>query len=346
LMRARRADSLVRRVVVVIRIAESLSQSTMAIAPVALRQPPAIFKVRELPALLVLVTALVWLFATKPAFRTPENLKQVAQEAGLLGILACGEALVILTGGIDLSVGAVAALAAVTAGPRMLHGTAWPLAMGLGLCAGAAAGWVNAALITWRKLSPILTTLATLFLFRALANIMTGGVPFTPLPDAFGALGQGFAPFIGLVVVAVVLAAVLSRTRFGRRLVAVGGSEQAVRLSGVSTDAILRRVYVLCGLLAGLVGLLLAAGTRSAMWSIADGYELEAIAAVVIGGVRLTGGEGSVLGAAIGAMIIVVMRNALFLGGVPYEQYGLITGSVILLAAFAEQYRRAREAKA
>jgi ribose transport system permease protein len=142
------------------------------------------------------------------------------------------------------------------------------------------------------------------------------------------------------------LALMLSRARFGRRVVAVGGSEQAVRLSGISTDAVLRRVYVASGLCAGLVGLLLAGGANSAMWSIADGYELEAIAAVVVGGVRLTGGEGSVIGAALGAIIIVVLKNALFLAGVPFEQYGLITGAVILLAAFAEQFRRARESRA
>lgn len=318
----------------------------MAIAPAALRQPPIAFKIRELPALLVLATALLWLLATKPAFWHGDNLKQVAQEAGLLGILACGEALVILTGGIDLSVGAVAALAAVTAGPRMMQGMAWPLAFVLGLAAGGAGGWLNGALITYRKLTPILTTLATWFLFRAITNITTGGVPYTPLPDAFGKLGQGYTPFIIFVFVAVVLAVVLARTRFGRRVVAVGGSEQAVRLSGVATDAVVRRVYLASGLCAGLVGLLLSAGANSAMWSIAEGYELEAIAAVVIGGVRLTGGEGSVLGAALGAVIIVVLKNALFLSGVPFEQYGLITGSVILLAAFAEQFRRAREAHA
>jgi ribose transport system permease protein len=307
--------------------------------------PPRIsaLKIRELPALLVLAVAIVWLVARQPAFRTPENLAQVAQEAGLLGVLACGEALVILTGGIDLSVGAVAALAAVTAAPRMLGGTPWPLAVLLGLGVGGAAGWLNGALITYRKLTPILTTLSTLLLFRAITNITTGAVPYTPLPDAFANLGRRYTPFYILVVVVFLLALTLARSRFGRRVVAVGGSEQAVRLSGVPTDAVLRRVYLLSGLCAGLAGLLMSAGANSAMWNLAEGYELEAIAAVVIGGVRLTGGEGSVIGAALGAFIIVILRNALFLAGVPNEQYGLITGSVILLAAFAEQYRRARE---
>jgi ribose transport system permease protein len=305
-----------------------------------------LLRIRELPALLVLSVAIIWLVARQPSFRTPENLAQLAQEAGLLGILACGQALVILTGGIDLSVGAVAALAAVTAAPRMLGGASWPLAFLLGLGAGGAAGWLNGALITYRKLTPILTTLSTLLLFRAITNITTGAVPYTPLPDAFAKLGRGYTPFFILLIVVFMLAMMLSRSRFGRRVVAVGGSEQAVRLSGVPTDVVIRRVYLVSGLCAGLVGLLMSAGANSAMWNLAEGYELEAIAAVVIGGVRLTGGEGSVIGAALGACIIVVLRNALFLAGVPNEQYGLVTGSVILLAAFAEQYRRAREERA
>ena len=133
--------------------------------------------------------------------------------------------------------------------------------------------------------------------------------------------------------------------RLGRRIIAVGASESAVRLSGVNTQAVLRLVYLLCGACAGLAGLLMGAATNSAQANLADGYELDVISAVVIGGVRLTGGEGSILGAALGALIIVVMRNALFLYGLPTEQYGLITGAIILIAAFAEQARRNRETR-
>jgi ribose transport system permease protein len=302
-------------------------------------------RIRELPALLLLLMVLVWVLAAKPAFRTPENLAQVGQEAGLLGILACGEALVILTGGIDLSIGAAVAVAACVAGWRMTGGAPWPAAALLGLLAGGLAGWINGALITYRRLPPILVTLASLLLYRAGTNVATGAVPFNQLPDGFLALGRGFTPFLVFLVVTAAFAVVLARARFGRRVVAVGGSEQAARLSGVPVNPILRRVYLLSGLCAGLAGLLTSAATNSAQWNLADGWELDVIASVVIGGVRLTGGEGSVLGAALGALIIVALRNALFLSGVPNEQYGLITGAVILLAALAEQFRRVREAK-
>lgn len=300
-------------------------------------------RIRELPVLLLMLLLLGWLTATKPAFRTPENLAQVGQEAGLLGILACGEALVILTGGIDLSVGATLAMAACAAGSAMMGGWPWPLAALLGLLVGGAGGWLNGALITYRRLPPLLTTLGTLLVFRALTNIRTGAVPYNQLPDSFKAFGKGFTPLLIFFVVLALFALMLARSRFGRRVVAVGGSEQATRLSGVPVDAVLRRVYLIAGLCAALAGLLMSAAANNAQWNLAEGYELEVIAAVVVGGVRLTGGEGSVIGAGLGALIIVVLRNALFLSGVPVEQYGLMTGAVILLAAVSEQFRRARQ---
>ena len=318
----------------------------MVTVPTALRQPPAALKIRELPALLVLTLALVWLFATKSSFRTPENLSQVGLQIGLLGILAMGEGLVILTGGIDLSVGAVLAMSACVAGARMSAGTPWPVAVIMALAVGALGGFINGALITYRKLTPILTTLSTLLVFRALTNIWTGAIPYNQLPEGFNKLGRGQMPFLFFLVVVSLFAVGLARSRFGRRVVAVGGSEQSARLSGVPTDAIIRRVYVAAGLCAALAGLLMSAGANNAQWNLGEGWELEVIAAVVIGGVRLTGGEGSLIGAAIGAAIIVVLRNALFLSGVPTDQYGLITGAVIIIAALTEQFRRAREAKA
>jgi ribose transport system permease protein len=304
-----------------------------------------VLKVRELPALFVLVVVVGWLWFTNPHFRTMENLTQVGSEIGLLGILACGEALVILTGGIDLSVGAILAMSACAGGMRMMAGTSWPLAALLSLLVAGAGGWINGALITYRRLTPILTTLATLLLFRAITNIVTGAVPYNNLPEGFKAIGRGHLPFIIFLLVVMLLALILALARFGRRVMAVGGSEQAARLSGVPTDAVLRRVYLISGLCAGLAGLLMSAGANTAQSNLADGLELEVIAAVVIGGVRLTGGEGSVIGVALGAAIIVVLRNALFLSGVPKDQYGLITGAVILLAALTEQMRRSREAK-
>src|SRR2546421_636873 len=139
-------------------------------------------------------------------------------------------------------------LSACVAGDGMDHG--WPVAAAvlLGFAVGAAGGYLNGALITWRKLPPILTTLATLLIFRSITNIETGAAPFNQLPDSFKKLGAGFTPFLIFVVVVVVFALVLARSRFGRRVVAVGGGDQATRLSGVDVDAVLRRVYLVSGL--------------------------------------------------------------------------------------------------
>jgi ribose transport system permease protein len=299
--------------------------------------------IRELPALVLLLIAGTWLVLTKSSFRTADNLAQVGQEAAFIGIMACGEAMVILTGGIDLSVGATLALSACVAASRMTSGTSWVIAALLALAVGATAGLLNGALITYRRLPPILTTLGTLFIFRALTNIQTRAVPYNQLPEGFKKFGQGIVPFLIFVFVTGACALLLARSRLGRRIVATGGSEQSTRLSGVPVDAVLRRVYILAGVLSALAGLLMGASTNNVQWSLADGWELDVIAAVVIGGVRLTGGEGSVIGAALGAMIIVVMRNALFLSGVPTERYGLITGAVILIASLTEQFRRGRQ---
>lgn len=283
-----------------------------------------------------------WIVLSRASFRSSGNLAQVAQDIGFMGIFACGETLVVLTGGIDLSVAAVAACAACVGGGRMMAGWHWLPAMLLGLVTGLGIGWVNGVLITYRRLPPLLTTLATWFIVRSLTNIVTGALPYNRLPDAYKSLGRGAMPIYPCLLLLLLTALLLMRTRFGRRVVAVGGSVSAARLSGVPVDAILRRVYAFSGGCAALAGLLMAAAANNAQWTTGEGSELEVIAAVVVGGVRLTGGEGSVFGAALGAAILVVLKNALFLYGVSSDQYGLVVGAVILLVALSEQLRRNR----
>lgn len=294
---------------------------------------------RELPAVVLLVAAALWLLLSKPSFRSPGNLAVVGQDAGMLGLMACGETLVILTGGIDLSVASALAMSACLCGALIMAGTPWPAAAIAAIGLGLLAGWVNGALVTWRRLPPILVTLATLLLFRGITNILTGAAPYNLLPEAYKAIGRGGWPMLALVVVASVLSIGIGRSRFGRHLVASGGNESAARLSGIGVPSVLRRAYALSGMLAATAGLLMAAANGNAQWTLADGWELDVIAAVVIGGVRLTGGQGSVFGATVGALIIVILRNALFLSGVPTEQYGLVTGGVIVAAALSERWR-------
>lgn len=310
---------------------------------ISVKRPRKLSSIRELPALILLLSVVGWLWFARPAFRNHDNLMVVSQEAAQLGIMACGEAMVILTGGIDLSIAATLALSGCAAGWSLKAGVPVTLSVSIGLLVGAGAGWLNGLLITWRRFPPLLATLGTFLLYRAIANVATSANPFNDLPSGFLILGKGWFPFFLFLAILALCSVLLNRTRYGRHLVAVGGSQQAARLTGVPVNGILRKVYLTAGLCAAISGLIMSAGNNNAQWTLADGWELDVIAAVVIGGVRLTGGEGSILGAGLGALIIVVLRSALFYSGVDTTQYGLITGAVILLAALAEQARRSQQ---
>lgn len=301
---------------------------------------------RELPTLILLVIVSLVMAIRYPAFRQASNLMLVGENAAFIGIMACGQALVILGAGLDLSVGSILAIASCTAGSALIGGQSPYLAMLWGLLSGAGAGWLNGALITYRRLPPILTTLATLLLFRHGISILTEAKSYGPFSEQFTAIGAGWTPFLIFLAVAIGFGLLSERTRFGRWVTAMGGSEQAVRLSGVSTDRIKRITYLLSGLCAGLAALIVTAFNNNAQSNIGTGYELDVIAACVIGGVRITGGDGSVAGAALGAILIALLRNIFVLTLTPIERYGLITGAVILLAALVEQVRARRQAQA
>ncbi len=317
---------------------------------------------RELPTL-GLILAMSALLALKlPAFREIGNLSAVGQNAALIGIVACGEALVVLGAGLDLSVGSTMAVSACITGTCVTAGWSWPAAAAVGLASSLVAGAVNGGLITDRLPVPfagdlvrkiglrgrsvarpaILTTLATLLLFRYGMSLLTRNRSFdafdTSAPGLYR-LGQPNVAIVTFVVVVVVLSAITLGTRYGRWTIAMGGSELAVRLSGVAADGVKQAGYALAGLCAGITGILSMAFSNHAQWDMGKGSELDAIAACVVGGVRITGGDGSVLGAALGAVLIALLQNALVLLGRPKEQYGLFTGAVILLAAGLEQVR-------
>lgn len=300
---------------------------------------------RELPTLALLAILCVYMAANYPAFRTANNLMVVGFNAAFIGIMACGQAMVILGAGLDLSVGSILAVASCATGAALMGGQPILVAAFWGLLAGAGAGYLNGALITYRRLPPILTTLATLLLFRYGVSIVTASKNYGPFPDAFNLIGAKWIPVVIFLVVAIVLSWVSQRARFGRWVIAMGGSEQAVRLSGVNVDKIKRRTYVLSGACAGLAALIVMAFNNNAQSTVGSGYELDVIAACVIGGVRITGGDGSIAGAALGAVLIALLRDMLILTNRPVEQYGLFTGGVILLAALLEQFRLQRLAR-
>lgn len=300
---------------------------------------------REFPTLILLAVLCAYMAANYPVFLTANNLMVVGFNAAFIGIMACGQAMVILGAGLDLSVGSILAVASCATGAALTGGQPILAAALWGLLAGAGAGYLNGALITYRRLPPILTTLATLLLFRYGVSIITASKNYGPFPDAFNLIGAKWTPVIIFLLVAIMLSWVSQRARFGRWVIAMGGSEQAVRLSGVNVDRIKRGTYVLSGACAGLAALIVMAFNNNAQSTVGSGYELDVIAACVIGGVRITGGDGSIAGAALGAVLIALLRDMLILTNRPIEQYGLFTGGVILFAALLEQFRLQRLAR-
>ncbi|MEV4009766.1 ABC transporter permease [Nonomuraea angiospora] len=293
-------------------------------------------------ALVVLVVALSLLSGD---FLTVTNLLNVGVQAAVTAILAFGSTFVIITSGIDLSVGAVAALSAIVlAWTAADSGLPWPLATLVALAVGIGCGLVNAALIAYGKLPPFIATLAMLGVARGLALVVSQGSPIE-MPEAVSHLGDtvgGYLPVPVLVMalMGVIAAVVLNRTYAGRAMYAIGGNEEAARLSGIAVSRQKLVTYALSGAFAAVAGIVLASRLASAQPQAASGYELDAIAAVVIGGASLSGGKGRALGTLVGALILAVLRNGLNLLSVSAFWQQVVIGVVIALAVLLDTLRR------
>ncbi len=291
-----------------------------------------------------------------PNFLKATNLLNVANQIAVIAIVAIGMTLVILTGGIDLSVGSLIALSSVAAAVMIRDvcggqaaGTAGMLAGGVaGLLICGIAGLLSGGLITLFGIPPFIATLGMMLVASGSAYILAEGQSINQVPDTFVWLGRG-ADLAGLpnaVVLMLVLYAVahlvMSRTTFGRYVYAVGGNAEAARLSGVPVRRVLLAVYVICGLLAGLGGIVMASQLKSGAPTYGQMYELYVIAAVVVGGTSLSGGEGRVLGTLVGALIIAVIQNGMNLTGVESYTQKVVLGLVILAAVLLDRLRAAR----
>jgi len=284
-----------------------------------------------------------------PYFFTPDNLLNVSLQASITAIIAAGMTFVILTGGIDLSVGSLVAFAGIVATSTLKSGLPPAPALAAGILAGWAVGALSGAFagffITRFNIAPFIVTLATMTIWRGAAFVWTDGRPVWELPEAFAFLGTGRllavpVPSIIMVLTFVASHIILTRTRFGRHVYAVGGNIEAARLAGIRTGRVLRRVYVLSGSLAALSGILLSSRMNSGQPNAGVAYELDVIAAVVVGGTSLSGGTGSIIGTFIGAMLIAVLRNGLNLLNVNSYVQQVIVGVVILLAVMLDRIRR------
>ncbi|MFG2117738.1 substrate-binding domain-containing protein [Streptomyces sp. NPDC048710] len=295
-----------------------------------------------LTALIVLVIALS---ALSGDFLTTDNLLNVGVQAAVTAILAFGVTFVIVSAGIDLSVGSVAALSAtVLAWSATQHGVPVALAVALAVATGVVAGLLNGFLVAYGKLPPFIATLAMLSVARGLSLVISGGVPI-PFPDSVSHLGDTLGdwlpvPVLVMVVMGLIAAFVLGRTYIGRSMYAIGGNEEAARLSGLRVKKQKLAIYALSGVFAAAAGIVLAARLSSAQPQAADGYELDAIAAVVIGGASLAGGTGKASGTLIGALILAVLRNGLNLLNVSAFWQQVVIGVVIALAVLLDTARR------
>jgi ribose transport system permease protein len=303
--------------------------------------------IRDFGTLIGLLLIVGVFVAIAPGFLGERNLINILQQSSINACVALGMTLVIISGGIDLSVGPTAALAAVLSASLMVSGVPPILAVVAGLALGALCGAVNGALVSFGGLQPFIVTLGTLSTYRALALISTGGNPILGIPATFRSIANGNlagvpASVVIVIVVALLAGILLRKTPFGEYLLAVGGNEEAAHIAGVPIALTKIGAYVLSGVLAALAAIILIGRLGAAEPILGNLWELDAIAAAAIGGASLMGGKGSIIGTLLGAIILGTMRNGLTLLNVQAFYQLLATGLIILLAMLVDRATRGR----
>jgi ribose transport system permease protein len=320
-------------------------------SPAAARLSGAHHRLLAFASLIVLVAGFS---LASPNFMQTSNIIAILQATSVNGVLAIAATLVIITGGIDLSVGTLMTFCAVICGVVLTFlGLPLPLGVVGAILAGAAAGFCSGTFVAKLKVPPFIATLGMMLILKGLSLVISGTRPiyFNDTPG-FTEIAQG--SIVGVLIpsvplpngvlilflVAIAVSFILSKTALGRYTFALGSNEEAVRLSGVNTDRWKIAVYTLAGSICGIAGLLIASRLNSAQPALGQGYELDAIAAVVIGGTSLSGGRGTVLGTLIGALIMSVLLNGLRILSVAQEWQTVVTGSIIILAVYIDMLRR------
>lgn len=298
--------------------------------------------IQRMGPLLGLILLVVILSIISSDFLSISNIFNVLRQVSINALIAFGMTFVILTGGIDLSVGSIVALSSALAAGMMASGTNTGIAILAGILSGAAMGTVNGIIISRGKVAPFIATLATMTIFRGLTLVYTQGKPITGLPESFGMIGRGYLfeipmPVIWVLIAFIILYVILKFTTLGRHVYALGGNEEATRLSGINTHQVKTLVYTISGLLAAVSGIILTSRLNSAQPTAGTSYELDAIAAVVIGGTSLSGGKGWIAGTLVGAMIIGILDNGLNLMNVSSFYQQVVKGAVILLAVLLDR---------
>ena len=293
----------------------------------------------------------VALTIASPYFFVAKNLTNILQQISTNAIIAFGMTYVILLGGIDLSVGAVVALSGISALKLMIN-FGWPLPLALlsGIFLGIVIGFVNGFFVAKVKMPPFIVTLATMNMARGLSKVMTSGKPIYAQDERLMIIGNAkvFGGFpiqaVYMLVIFVILLVVLNYTKYGRHLYATGGNPEAARYSGINTSRVTWIAYIISGCVSGITGIMISARLYSALPTMGEGAEMDAIAAVVLGGTMMSGGAGTLGGTLIGALIIGVMNNGLNLLGVNSYWQDVCKGAIILLAIFIDIMKDKRAA--
>ena len=298
---------------------------------------------RELPIIFYTVVLVIVFSLSVNGFFAMKNFENITRQITTVGIVSIGMTLVILTGGIDLSVGAILAFAINIGGQGIILGwpmwVVYPLMLALGLALGA----LNGFLVTRIAVPALIITLGTMNVYRGVLMVITNGKYITPIPASYQAIGTGFVPFILFLVVLAVGVFTSLRTRFGRNLFAIGGGEQAAVYSGVPVRRYKMAVYIFSGFLSALAGMILVGKSGFIQPQAGVGYDMSAIAAVVIGGTSIFGGSGSVLGTFFGSVLLGLILAGLTMLAVNPYWIGFITGALIILAIALDSLRKPRK---
>ncbi|MGI9861718.1 ABC transporter permease [Moorella naiadis] len=303
------------------------------------------FQAQEVGIFISLILLSLIIGFVNSAFWNAGNLIEILRSISFMVIVGVGETLVLISGGLDLSVGSILAVGGVISGLALVNQLPITLALFFGMLSGLLLGWLNGFIITRFKIPPLITTLGMLYVARGIVLVITKGRPLYPFPDAFNAMGQGSfggIPYVVFFMIVFAIAAhwVLNYTTLGRSIYAIGGNEQTARTSGIDVDRIKLITYSIAGLMSGITGILMAARLSSAQSNAGTGWELTVIASVIIGGTSMFGGAGSILGTLIGAALMAVITNGMVLMNVSVYWQNIVVGIIIVVAVGLDQYRK------
>ena len=291
----------------------------------------------------VMIALIIVMSLISPTFLTSTNLINVVKQASITTIIGVGMTFVLVTGGIDLSVGSIMAFSGTLAASMAVADKNLPIVVSIltGMAIGTLCGFINGIGVAYIGFPPFIMTLGMMTIARGIPLVYTNGTPIFGLSDSFNALANsrilGIPTLVYyMVVICLVGYIILSKTVLGRRIYGIGGNEEAARLSGIQVARLKMHVYVFSGFLSGIAGILICSRITSGNGTVAEGYEMNAISAAVIGGVSMTGGSGSVLGMVVGAMILTIIQNSFDIIGVNSFYQDIIKGIIILLAVFLD----------